>query len=976
MFEYDTKGRFITKITDPLGNYIAKTYYPGTGNINTETGIAGLTTTYSYDAFGRLAETITPQSNHITTSYNWDETFIDGNYSLFRITTDAVDKPYVSVYYNYLGREMKSQTENPTGTISSIMEFSPDGRLWRRSLPYLSNESNIKWTYFSYDYYGRLERDSLSPQSYTSYSYSGKTTTLTRGEDYVKSSRTNSLGNTIYSSDLGSIVNSTFRSNGQVKQMNADGTIVTFYYDEYGRQDSLVNPNTGKTSYQYNAFGEITSQTDANNSTATLQYDNLGRLTTKSNPEGNTTYTYVQNGNGKGQIQSITGPNGVSQSYTYDAFGRPTQFTEAITGDQSLSTSFAFDGWNNITTMTYPSGFSITNQYTNGYLTTIRKSDNSIIWKADSINALGQPVQFSLGPSSLIEKFSYDYYGNLTRKKISNMIQEYSYDPVKGNLLERRIKRRLMNWKTETFGYDSGNRLSVSEAPNQPAINITYDSKGNITSKSGIGDYYYNGTMINKLDSISAGSSYNPLYDNVITYTSENLTSSITQDPYQIQFLYGPSGQRMKTTLTENGDTIKTKYFSLSYEKEITGSGVRNLHYIYSPYGLTAVMIKQGTTENLYFTETDNLGSIISLLDESGTYTEKYLYDPWGRRRNPETWSYDSIPTPALIDRGFTGQEHLDEFGLINMNGRMYDPYIGRFLSVDPIIQFPGNSQSFNGYGYCLNNPLKYTDPSGMLFAGTEYNQSINAFDQYFGYMTDVNGGMNMAGGVGDGGGYDYPGEGGNGEGLNGIYFDHRTNTFRSTQTYEKVDPTRVNFLLSNNFDPNAKIELFSLGPGKPSVIVVSQINPKYGESGSKFGVQFYLFGKMCSDYNVVQSYSWNGENIKLDNYWVNHGFFWNETYKKYYSNDKWLKGSDFYWFDPPNAESSFKAETTFCGKYKWGWEELGTFSWGYSVDNGIVNPYPIQKTYPSEIQQSFINQTLQYFNSLPFPPFNFNKLP
>jgi RHS repeat-associated protein len=126
-------------------------------------------------------------------------------------------------------------------------------------------------------------------------------------------------------------------------------------------------------------------------------------------------------------------------------------------------------------------------------------------------------------------------------------------------------------------------------------------------------------------------------------------------------------------------------------------------------------MIKQGTTENLYFTETDNLGSIISLLDESGTYVEKYLYDPWGRRRNPETWSYDSIPTPTLIDRGFTGQEHLDEFGLINMNGRMYDPYIGRFLSVDPIIQFPGNSQSFNGYGYCLNNPLIYTDPSGFL---------------------------------------------------------------------------------------------------------------------------------------------------------------------------------------------------------------------------------------------------------------------
>jgi hypothetical protein len=46
----------------------------------------------------------------------------------------------------------------------------------------------------------------------------------------------------------------------------------------------------------------------------------------------------------------------------------------------------------------------------------------------------------------------------------------------------------------------------------------------------------------------------------------------------------------------------------------------------------------------------------------------------------------------------------------------MYDPILGRFLGVDPIIQLPDNSQSFNGYNYCLNNPLKYTDPSGYEY--------------------------------------------------------------------------------------------------------------------------------------------------------------------------------------------------------------------------------------------------------------------
>ena len=55
-------------------------------------------------------------------------------------------------------------------------------------------------------------------------------------------------------------------------------------------------------------------------------------------------------------------------------------------------------------------------------------------------------------------------------------------------------------------------------------------------------------------------------------------------------------------------------------------------------------------------------------------------------------------------------------FGLINMNGRLYDPYLQRFLSPDPYVQSPGNAQSYNRYSYCMNNPLMYFDPSGYNF--------------------------------------------------------------------------------------------------------------------------------------------------------------------------------------------------------------------------------------------------------------------
>ena len=66
--------------------------------------------------------------------------------------------------------------------------------------------------------------------------------------------------------------------------------------------------------------------------------------------------------------------------------------------------------------------------------------------------------------------------------------------------------------------------------------------------------------------------------------------------------------------------------------------------------------------------------------------------------------------------RGYTGHEMLNEFGIINMNGRLYDPVLGCFFSPDPYVQLPDFTQSFNRYSYCLNNPLKYTDPTGELF--------------------------------------------------------------------------------------------------------------------------------------------------------------------------------------------------------------------------------------------------------------------
>ena len=101
----------------------------------------------------------------------------------------------------------------------------------------------------------------------------------------------------------------------------------------------------------------------------------------------------------------------------------------------------------------------------------------------------------------------------------------------------------------------------------------------------------------------------------------------------------------------------------------------------------------------------------------AGTVEAEQNFDAWGRKRNTTNWTYASVAAPpAWLYRGYTGHEHLPQFNLINMNGRLYDPLVGRMLSTDNHVQEPGSTQNFNRYSYALNNPLKYTDPDGELF--------------------------------------------------------------------------------------------------------------------------------------------------------------------------------------------------------------------------------------------------------------------
>ena len=155
-------------------------------------------------------------------------------------------------------------------------------------------------------------------------------------------------------------------------------------------------------------------------------------------------------------------------------------------------------------------------------------------------------------------------------------------------------------------------------------------------------------------------------------------------------------------------------------------------HYVTAPTGVGAVYVRRsdGTSDTYYLT-TDHLGSSDKLLKAAtGTVQVAESFAPFGARRGSDWQGAPSAADLTAIGNstpdGFTGHEMLDGVGLIHMRGRVYDPAVGRFLSVDPIVRAVDASQSWNGYGYVEGRTLSWTDPSGWSGCAGNANKNCN----------------------------------------------------------------------------------------------------------------------------------------------------------------------------------------------------------------------------------------------------------
>lgn len=751
---YSDDGRFLLTTTNALNHSETKTYDLLLGNVLSVTGPNGLTTSFEYDFLGRPVRELRADGTETLSAYRRVTAGVTNAppRAVHYVVTQSSGSGPRTIWFDLLDRDIRNDVTAFDGrTTATHKAYSADGTLYVASdpffVPYAVGEEP-QYNIFYYDKALRQIQETATGGRITTTAYDGLTTVVTNPLNQTLSTTTNVMGWAVQTKDHeNKVVTRSYDSYGNLLTVtDPENHVTSITYDQRGRKIAMTEPNSGVTTFAYNAFGELTSQTDAKGQTSTFTYDRLGRVTRRVEPSGTSIFTFDTAPKGIGQLVSESGP-GFSRSYTYDALSRPSTVIETH-GASTFSVSRSYDVYGRPDTLTYPTGFSVRNVYNaQGFLSSVVNAANGIsYWQANATNARGQITLDTLG-NGIQTTRAFNLYTGLVesiiglRAQVVAQNETYAWNAI-GNLTRRSDFRNPTTFE-ETFTYDTLNRLKRVDTTGATALTIDYDAIGNIVTRSDVGSFTYGegGVGPHAVTSITGARAKTCAYDangnrthdgsTLISYSSFNKPVTMTRGGDSLQFAYDPDRNLYHQTITRTlvgGPPITTErdYVAGIYEKEVgTDGSVRHTHYISGGTGVVAIYTEAQTgatvTQTTRYVHKDHLGSVNAISESDGAVKERLSFDAWGRRRTltygMSGWLvvYDDA-TSAETHRGFTGHEMLDSMGLVHMNGRVYDPLTGRFLSPDPFVQSPDNLQNLNRYGYVLNNPLSYTDPSGFFF--------------------------------------------------------------------------------------------------------------------------------------------------------------------------------------------------------------------------------------------------------------------
>ena len=697
-YTYDYAGRVTSeKNADGNTRYIE---YDALGRVTRESDYKGKYVEYTYDEMGNLIKQVTPLEDGLT---NVKKMYYDGVGNLIKETVSA------------------GTTESDT--LESVTEYTYDNMGNVTDISYLTKEGVLQYTHYEYNVAGRVTKmytglsvpysSDLSPDAYSLTSY-------TYNDFGYLTSETDALGNvTEYEYDL--------YGNLLTKRLS-NGTEYTYEYDIFGRvteDNAWSTPDTvleDGISFEYDTLGNVTSvKKSAWNSASgtaladrtktsevTYTYDTFGRLATES---------------------SSVGGKAIGKNYSYNQFGAETGFTLTVDGIAELEKISAYDDFLRLksvtqdgktTTYTYDDNGNLATETTGNVVTTYTYNDSNMVVSmgtaADGTvvtdfdylySRNGNQRQKTDNVTGTVTKYEYDLIGQLTsERKTSNgsaiLADLYWYDASGNRTLKNKYRPDDSGNLTSKFirsTYNKNNQLTATYTDGVENV-YAYDTVGNMTSDGGKG----------------------------YTYTTRNQQKTFTNGDTSASYTYYYDGLRKSKTVGTN-----TTYFiwhngNMVYEF----SGNNSNSYTYGLRLISSDDVKYVLNAH---------GDVVALLNGSGENVKEYDYDAFGNELNIDTT--DTNPFR------YCGEYYDRETGQIYLRARYYQPIVGRFTQRDThwntanmiygdevktkeykdylglndysvkLVDYAAIRQSGNLYGYCGNNPIKYSDVNGHSFVLT-----------------------------------------------------------------------------------------------------------------------------------------------------------------------------------------------------------------------------------------------------------------
>ncbi|MBN6055985.1 type IV secretion protein Rhs [Nonomuraea sp. RK-328] len=543
------------------------------------------------------------------------------------------------------------------------------------------------------------------------------------------------------------------------------GNVWRHHYDLRGREIKTEDPDKGVTTMTYNDADELVSTTDSRGKTLYYVYDELGRK--KELREGSATgtllaewkYDALAKGHLNASIRYAGGQAYKTEINAIDSAYRPLRETVTVperegklAGSYVLNTRYTID--DQVQSVSFPAAGGLEEEsvvYTYDELSQpVKVTGLSAYVSATRYSKLGETLQYELGSGSKRTWLTYTHdegTRRLSRMRVdregaaaTDLDLNYTYDAI-GNITKIADKG-ASGQDTQCFKYDHLRRLTSAWTATDDcaggtpqsdkiggvapyAVSYAYDSTGNRLKETkhawgGAGEstrnYTYpaaGGKQPHALQAVGAdlfeydaagnttrrkvGNS-----DQSLVWDAEGNLESVTEAGKTTSFVYSADGDRLiRKTPTDATLFVDDMELRFDFAKD----AVEQTRY----YTVGGEPIAVRTPDDqVYFLVNDHQGTSQAAVNAGTGELAVRRTTPFGENRG-------SPPAFWPGQRGFVGGTQDATTGLVHLGAREYDPKLGRFLSVDPILE-EHNPQQLNAYAYANNSPVTMSDPDGQLF--------------------------------------------------------------------------------------------------------------------------------------------------------------------------------------------------------------------------------------------------------------------